>query len=333
MPLNREISLTRVVESLIAAGEASAPFTEDNETVSRIVPWQDGFALVAADGDGWRLMGPARRKSIPHGARLLSKSEARRMMAGAPPPASRRAHEDRAERLAAEGQGGDTEVAHLTPGEVVVPLTLQTPEVMALLRRAARAQGIDLRCLTVGHGRINPKTGQEQFASMSTAKTWKTDPPKGVPNFVFTYDNSGRHLPGFSRSPLIPTTGSRSESGGGGSSAQAGGSVADSQTGAVAGGAVGQQPMGEEDVIDPEQRRAIDDMIRNQSREYLIGLKETLEDAQMKIGLATGAAGALALVHPLAVGAGIAAGVLGVSTAGLEYTLHEIDKKLSAREE
>src|SRR5947207_4021706 len=46
---------------------------------------------------------------------------------------------DEAQALARAGRGSDTTVGHLTPGEVVIPKRLQTPEVMAALARAARA--------------------------------------------------------------------------------------------------------------------------------------------------------------------------------------------------
>jgi cellobiose-specific phosphotransferase system component IIA len=35
-----------------------------------------------------------------------------------------------AQLLALQGRGGDTEIAHLTPGEVVLPRSLQTPALM-----------------------------------------------------------------------------------------------------------------------------------------------------------------------------------------------------------
>ncbi len=38
-----------------------------------------------------------------------------------------------AQMLALQGRGGDTEIAHLTPGEMVIPAWMQTPEVMRYL--------------------------------------------------------------------------------------------------------------------------------------------------------------------------------------------------------
>jgi len=67
--------------------------------------------------------------------------------------------------LAAQGRGGDTEVAHVTPGELVLPPDLQTPELMALLQDAADARGINVARLFVGSARnsINPRTRTREF--------------------------------------------------------------------------------------------------------------------------------------------------------------------------
>jgi hypothetical protein len=52
------------------------------------------------------------------------------------------------------------------------------------------------------HAAFNPQTAAPQFASANTARTWKTDPPKNVPNYVFTYDRFGN----FIRDHVIPGT-------------------------------------------------------------------------------------------------------------------------------
>lgn len=68
--------------------------------------------------------------------------------------------------IALQGRGGDTEVAHVTPGEIVLPKSLQTPEVLAALREAAEEAGMPVDQLRVGSNRnsINPDTGQSEFA-------------------------------------------------------------------------------------------------------------------------------------------------------------------------
>ena len=63
------------------------------------------------------------------------------------------------------GRPERTELAHMTPGEVVIPAELRTPELMAVLKAAAEAQGIDLDRFLVGsRNSINPNTGLEEFA-------------------------------------------------------------------------------------------------------------------------------------------------------------------------
>jgi len=69
------------------------------------------------------------------------------------------------EILALQGRDGDTQIAHVTPGEIVIPERLQTPELLAALRAAAKAQGIDPERLLIGSPRnsVNPNTGQAEF--------------------------------------------------------------------------------------------------------------------------------------------------------------------------
>ncbi|MEQ8510084.1 MAG: hypothetical protein RIB43_13845 [Rhodospirillaceae bacterium] len=71
--------------------------------------------------------------------------------------------------LALQGRGGDTELAHLTPGEVVVPRQLQTADVMSALQAAAMDAGVDVNQYTVGarENSLNPETGLKEFARNS----------------------------------------------------------------------------------------------------------------------------------------------------------------------
>lgn len=73
-----------------------------------------------------------------------------------------------ARELAAQGRGSDTEIAHVTPGEIVLPEALQTPAVLTAIRQAAMDAEIPLEQLRVGstQNSINPRTGQPEFAIM-----------------------------------------------------------------------------------------------------------------------------------------------------------------------
>ncbi len=79
--------------------------------------------------------------------------------------------------LALQGRGGDTELAHLTPGEVIIPLPLQTPEVMAALSQAAEKAGLDLGRMTVGDSgnSVNPETGVAEFFHNSVSQSDAND--------------------------------------------------------------------------------------------------------------------------------------------------------------
>jgi penicillin-insensitive murein DD-endopeptidase len=69
--------------------------------------------------------------------------------------------------LALQGRNGDTEVAHVTPGEIVLPKALQTPAVLGALRQAAADADIPLDRLRIGSAlnSINPATGRPEFAA------------------------------------------------------------------------------------------------------------------------------------------------------------------------
>ena len=69
--------------------------------------------------------------------------------------------------LALQGRG-DTEVAHVTPGEIVLPKALQTSGVLGALRQAAADANIPLDQLRIGSAlnSINPATGRPEFASL-----------------------------------------------------------------------------------------------------------------------------------------------------------------------
>ena len=59
------------------------------------------------------------------------------------------------------GRGGDTILAHLTVGEIVVPIDAQSEEVLMAIKKAFEDQGIDPLEFVVGmaQNKINPQTG------------------------------------------------------------------------------------------------------------------------------------------------------------------------------
>lgn len=67
------------------------------------------------------------------------------------------------------GRGGDTLMAHLTPGEVEVPPEVQTPKVLATLKKAFEDKGVSAQQFTAGspQSSLNPQTGLPEYNFMS----------------------------------------------------------------------------------------------------------------------------------------------------------------------
>lgn len=64
------------------------------------------------------------------------------------------------------GRATDNTLAHVTIGEVVIPLPmLSDPEIIGAIRQAFEAAGIDINEFTIGHpsNKINPETGYPEF--------------------------------------------------------------------------------------------------------------------------------------------------------------------------
>ena len=97
-------------------------------------------------------------------AKLVKRTKARLAKAGLSRHGELVQHIE-AKLLALQGRGGDTELAHLTPGEVIVPPQLQTPEVMQAIQQAAQTAGVDMRRYTAGSqaSSVNPETGLEEY--------------------------------------------------------------------------------------------------------------------------------------------------------------------------
>lgn len=73
-----------------------------------------------------------------------------------------------ARATALRGRGSDTEIAHVARGEIVVPLQVQTPQVLAALDAALAAHNMPLDILRVGNAlnHLNPSTGIAEFGVM-----------------------------------------------------------------------------------------------------------------------------------------------------------------------
>ena len=69
--------------------------------------------------------------------------------------------------MARAGRNGDTTMAHMTPGEMVIPREVAAlrPDLVAHVEEGIRSMGGDPLKYVVGRGRKNPKTGAEEFAS------------------------------------------------------------------------------------------------------------------------------------------------------------------------
>jgi hypothetical protein len=72
------------------------------------------------------------------------------------------------------GRNGDTQIAHVSPGEIVVPKEMAAvrPDVVANVQNAIAGIGGDPRSYTVGSGRRNPITGAQEFATSDEINAW-----------------------------------------------------------------------------------------------------------------------------------------------------------------
>ena len=117
--------------------------------------------------------GPLRMKYLEQAQRQIAKLDPARY--------ARVISQLQSEVLALQGRGGDTKVVHVTPGEIVIPRHLQTPEFIARFVRLAHAHGINPAQFQVGnpHNRINPQTGQPEFQGGQNPYEWQGTGPWG----------------------------------------------------------------------------------------------------------------------------------------------------------
>lgn len=71
------------------------------------------------------------------------------------------------QNLAQKGRGSDTSMAHVTPGDVVVPrdVWMENPTILGMVKKSFDKHGMDYGSHMVGSGRenINPETGLPEF--------------------------------------------------------------------------------------------------------------------------------------------------------------------------
>lgn len=84
-----------------------------------------------------------------------------------------------AKAIAKQGKGGDTEVAHLTPGEKIVPPQAQTPALNAQIDDNLNDAGLDSSAFTSGSplSKVNSKTGVPEYSGDPAATA--SDPTLG----------------------------------------------------------------------------------------------------------------------------------------------------------
>lgn len=80
------------------------------------------------------------------------------------------ATDTKSKQMAEYGRNGDTEMAHVTPGEIVIPESIQTPRVMQVLSMEFEEQGVPMERYIVqdnddmeGPNSTNPETGNDEF--------------------------------------------------------------------------------------------------------------------------------------------------------------------------
>lgn len=131
----------------------------------------------------------------------------------------------RARDMANKGRNGDTEMAHVTPGEIVVPHSVQTPQLKSGLNQAFMRAGVPMERYTVrgGASSRNPRTGNEEYFNIGKALTglvkggigFATGGPAGAlagaPDLLGAFSDGG----GSSGGGGAPSSGGGTAAGGG----------------------------------------------------------------------------------------------------------------------
>lgn len=116
---------------------------------------------------------PPQNPQMPQGAMPPSAQGAPPQGGGIPPQILQmlmaQLQQQAPQQIAAQGRGGDNMIAHLTPGEMMVPPQVQTPKVLATLKKAYETKGVDPQQFTAGSSAssVNPQTGVPEYNFMS----------------------------------------------------------------------------------------------------------------------------------------------------------------------
>jgi len=179
----------------LMAGDAQA----DAARAAGDVSWQQ-YMQMRADMEPWRIAGTAaieelgRLYGFDTGAGdaapaqpqqpILLNPPRRKQDRGAIDTTAREVDPARLNYLTGAGRNGDTEIAHVTPGEVVVPTqVVDQPQVRNSLTAGFRRRGLNPDRYIVGSQRnsLNPRTGRREFFGPGGGNPWGTGPGPNAP--------------------------------------------------------------------------------------------------------------------------------------------------------
>jgi hypothetical protein len=220
-------------------------------------------------------------------------------------------------------------VAHLTPGEMVLPRSLQTPELMKHIASLAARQGLDPARLAVGHraNSINPRTGTREFNFLCGGNIGECFDPTGNFNPRSHFDPDEIVVTGFRDRPGISVDSFK----GGGDR----GPTSTEQGDVGGGGGAPPTPSQVEEALkefsenakpyDAEQMHA--ELVRLR-KENLEKLKYELNNASANTGYVAIAAGGLTLIMVGAVPAFLVGAGFGIMAISFSQMANAIDRAL-----
>ena len=105
--------------------------------------------------------------------------------------------------LANAGRGGDTQIAHVRPGELVLPPEILDKDLVKSLEKKLNDAGFEYSTLVVGDEdvSINPRTGLPEFGLFSRLKKAVSSAWKGVKKILDPVTKVAQFIPGPWRAP------------------------------------------------------------------------------------------------------------------------------------